>query len=180
MDGETLDGAIRAVQGGDREAFALIIQRLRPALTAHVRAAGVADRDLDDVVQQAFLQAWRALPRLRDPRRIRGWLLAIASNLVRDLHQRRGREREVMTTMQRREVQRAVPGGAALERVERLERLLPGLRAQEREVLALRFERGMNCNEIAAALGRNPATVRSVLHRALNALRAGLNEEVQR
>lgn len=181
MDEALLTGAIRAVQLGDRERFAPIVQRFGPLVAGHVRASGLKGSDLDDVVQQTFVRAWKKLPSLRDPRRFRGWLLTIASNLVRDFLGKRSRERTRMSDLQAvaprvEEARTTQPS----PRISRLQELIPTLKESEREVLALRFAEGKNCRQIAELLGRNHATVRSILHRALKALRTQLEIEEAR
>ena len=178
MDEALLTRVIQAVQLGDRERFEPLVERFGPLVASHVRASGVKGQDLDDVVQQTFVRAWTKLPGLRDPRRFRGWLLTIASNLVRDFLGRRTREKARMSDL--KTVVPRIREAAATSpspHLSRLDELIPTLKASEREVLALRFAEGKNCREIADLLGRNHATVRSILHRALKALRTQLDSE---
>jgi RNA polymerase sigma-70 factor (ECF subfamily) len=82
QDDETL---VARVLDGDESAFTRLYRR-------HARyMAGVAyrlfgeDSELDDTVQEAFLEAVRSLPKLQDPSRLRSWLVTIT---VRTVHRR--------------------------------------------------------------------------------------------
>lgn len=79
---------IEASRGGDRAAFAQLIERHQRAVYA-VAFAATRDRTLaDDVAQDAFVTAWRRLADLRDPDRLPAWLCGIARNVARDARKR--------------------------------------------------------------------------------------------
>jgi RNA polymerase sigma-70 factor (ECF subfamily) len=79
--------ATRAAQG-DRRAYSLLVTRHGGSLAQAARAFGMPETDVDDVVQESFIAAWRNLG-LYDPARpFRGWLFRIALNKMRDLHRR--------------------------------------------------------------------------------------------
>jgi RNA polymerase sigma-70 factor (ECF subfamily) len=78
-----------------------------------------------------------------------------------------------------------IPGGATPEELseqrsdfERLTRLLEGLPARERELIALKYGTGMSNRAIAKATGLSESNVGTILHRTIQALRAGWNEGV--
>src|ERR1700751_2976970 len=74
---------VRLARDGDPAAFRLLVERHRPM--ARARAARLCPQpdDADDAVQDAFLQAFLALDRLRDPDRFAGWLSGIVANVCR-------------------------------------------------------------------------------------------------
>src|ERR671916_796147 len=89
VDAEQL--LVRRARDGDRHAFDRLVAarlpqtfRLAKAITGH---AG----DAEDVTQEAFLQAWRNLPRLRDPDRFDAWFGRILVNEARMALRRRDR-----------------------------------------------------------------------------------------
>jgi RNA polymerase sigma-70 factor, ECF subfamily len=71
---------VRLARDGDPAAFRLLVERHLPM--ARARAARLCPQpdDADDAVQDAFLQAFIALDRLRDPGRFAGWLGGIVAN----------------------------------------------------------------------------------------------------
>ena len=81
---EISDGdLVRLARDGDPAAFRLLVERHLPM--ARARAARLCPQpdDADDAVQDAFLQAFIALDRLRDPGRFAGWLGGIVANVCR-------------------------------------------------------------------------------------------------
>ena len=81
---------VRAARAGDRAAYGRLYERFAPMVHG-VLLARVPRADVDDLVQDVFLQAMRRLGSLRDPEAFGGWLAAIARNRARD-HWRRGAE----------------------------------------------------------------------------------------
>lgn len=81
---------VAAVRGGDVQAFdKLVTAYQRTAVGTAYRLLNNSD-DAQEVVQDAFIKAYRALDRLQDPRRFGAWLLRIVSNL--SLNARRSRK----------------------------------------------------------------------------------------
>jgi RNA polymerase sigma-70 factor (ECF subfamily) len=74
---------VRLARDGDPVAFRLLVERHQPMTRA--RAAGLSCNDVDDIVQESFLQAFVALDRLRNPDRFAGWLAGIVLNVSRNL-----------------------------------------------------------------------------------------------
>src|SRR6478752_10686773 len=81
---------LASVRAGERDAFADLVRRYAPIAhrTAVLLGAGA---DADDVVQEAFVKAYRALGSLRDGAPFRPWLLRIVANETKNLHRSTGR-----------------------------------------------------------------------------------------
>ena len=87
----TTDGRLVAeVQAGDRTAFGHLVRRHAP-IAKRMAVLWGAGADADDVVQDAFVKAYAALPRFRADGKFRGWLLTIVRNETRNLFRSRGR-----------------------------------------------------------------------------------------
>src|SRR4030095_2691447 len=80
---------VRSAQGGDRDAFAELYRRHTRAVHG-ILLARVAAIDVDDLVQDVFMQAMQRLTTLNDPCAFPGWLAAIARNRAADHWRRRG------------------------------------------------------------------------------------------
>jgi RNA polymerase sigma-70 factor (ECF subfamily) len=135
--------------------------------------------DADDIVQEAFMRAYRAFDSLRSAD-ARSWLLAIVRNCyLSALAERRRRAYEPLT--EEHEAQPATAGAApapdpesaSIERDERrtLARLIATLPEEQREVLLLREMEDMSYREIAAVVQVPIGTVMSRLARARAALK---------
>src|ERR1051325_11270058 len=86
---------IAAWQGGDEQAAAELVRRHARALARFLAGAGAPEADLDDVVQETFIRAFRALGSFRGQCRFRTWLLTIGGNVLKDAHRRAKRARVV-------------------------------------------------------------------------------------
>ncbi len=141
---------------------------------------GDAD-EAEDVAQEAFIRAYRALHRFDPARPLRPWLLSIAANLARN---RRRSVARYLNALQRAfaAAPEAAAGpaastapveAAALARVEAqaLWQAVRQLGPADQEVIYLRFFLELPEAEMAAALNVAPGTVKSRLHRALGRLR---------
>jgi RNA polymerase sigma factor (sigma-70 family) len=84
--------AIEAALRGDRDAFAVLVQRYQRMVEAVAYGVTKNGALVDDVVQDTFVTAWRTLERLRDPSSIRPWLTAITRNLARNARRRGARD----------------------------------------------------------------------------------------
>jgi RNA polymerase sigma-70 factor (ECF subfamily) len=141
--------------------------------------------DADDIVQEAFMRAYRAFDTLRGPD-ARSWLLSIVRNChLSALAERRRRAHEPLT--EEHEAQPAAaaaaaalpdPESAAIGRDERrtLARLIAALPEEQREALLLREMEDMSYREIAAVTAVPIGTVMSRLARARAALRLTWSE----
>jgi len=167
--------AVALAAAGDETAFARIIRAHHDDMT---RVCFVICGDLDvadEAVQTAWPIVWRKLGSLRDPGRLRPWLVSIAANEARQLVRRRRR---------RAVVELAVAGGATsgvdpagrigdLDLTNALARLDP----DDRALLALRYVAGFDSTELARATGRSPSGTRARLARLLDRLRTELSDD---
>src|SRR2546429_8124065 len=86
---------IAAWQGGDEQAAAELVRRHARALARFLSGAGALEADLDDLVQETFIRAFRAVGRFRGQCRFRTWLLTIGGNVLKDAARRAKRSRAV-------------------------------------------------------------------------------------
>ncbi|MFF5085528.1 RNA polymerase sigma factor [Actinoplanes sp. NPDC000266] len=165
-------------RGGDLGAYELLVARY--TVPAHRAAVllGAGD-DADDVVQEAFVKAYRQLSRYRGESGFRPWLLAIVANETRNLHRSRKRRdglalRAAVSEGPRADAPDPAESAMAHERREHLVEQLKKLGDRDREVLVCRFLLDLSELETAAALGVPKGTVKSRTNRALARLREGM------
>lgn len=172
--------AVPAVSGGDAVGIDAIVAGLHQAhaLTL-VRMASLllGDRQCaEDVVQDAFVGLYRAMPRLTDHARVLPYLRAAVINRARTVLRARERAGRLPALHQ-------PPGSsaesAALERADRAAVMaaVARLPRRSREVLVLRYYLDLSDAEIAATLGVTRGTVSSTASRALMALARSLEEK---
>ncbi len=162
-------------QGGDQVAFATLVTTMGERLT-RVAVAILRDRTLaEEAIQQAVVNVWRDLPRLRDPARFEAWSYRLVVNACYG-EARRGRHLPNALAVGVSEP--VVPDGVAIvaDR-DQLERGFRRLSVDQRSVVVLSFLVGLSPNEVADVLGLPVGTVHSRLHRALRTMRASLEAD---
>jgi RNA polymerase sigma-70 factor (ECF subfamily) len=156
---------VEAAQRGDRTAFAQLYQRFTRAIHGIVLAR-VPRADVDDLVQDVFLQAMQRLTSLHEPAAFPGWLSTIARNRAVDHLRRAPRTTELPELV--------APRGADRAEAMAVLAAIKSLPTTYSETLTLRFVEGMTGPEIAACTGLTPASVRVNLHRGMKQLRERL------
>lgn len=161
---------VLAAQAGDPLAFDVLYRR--HARIVHAVLLGRTNRDdVEDLVQEVFLSAWRQLRTLRDPAAFGGWVVTIARHLRVD-HARRARVHESLDEQRLQGVASAGPDGVEAARALAAIRRLP---EAYRETLLLRLVEGMTGPEIAERTGLTAASVRVNLCRGMKLLRDALH-----
>ncbi len=172
---EAQDELVQRAQQGDRDAYGALYKTRVDGLSRYV---GAILRDVDrteDVVAQSFMLAWRDLPKLRDPRRFDAWLFRIAHNQAMNEFKRPSTT-GLEQTLEPPEPNPAYSPSARMDAQvdsEKLRNALLGLAEDQRDVLVLRFLRGLPHSEVAKQMGRSEQAVRALQYRALQSLRHG-------
>lgn len=163
---------VAAYRRGDERAATEIVRRHAPGLARYLSGMGAGPSDVDDLLQDTFFKAFRALDTWRGEESLRGWLCTIGANLVRDSY-RRSKGRTVVSIEDRDLPDRSDPfeETAALETETRLGAGLAGLPRLQREVFLLRAQQGCEYAEIARALGTTPGAARVHYHHAVKRLK---------
>jgi RNA polymerase sigma-70 factor (ECF subfamily) len=160
---------VRRARDGDEGAFSRLYERyarmIHGMLLARVHRTV---SDVDDLVQDVFLTAWRGLDGLRDPAAFGGWLTTIARNRAADFHRRQVEVVELPEALQ------AHDGTAATVEANGVLDTIRDLPDAYRETLILRLVEGMTGPEIAERTGLTAASVRVNLHRGMKLLRERL------
>ena len=162
---------------GSEEAFRELVERFEgPVFSLLVRIVRRPEL-AEELAQESFVKAWRALGRFDEQRKFSSWLFKIAHNSALDALRRRGEEElsldgpgpdgegsPQLPADPRAEnpLARAVARDAG----RALEQAVAGLKPAYREVLLLRFARGLSYEEIAEVTGAPLGTVKVHLFRA--------------
>src|SRR5262245_39371774 len=135
--------------------------------------------EADEVTQETFVRAWRALPRFRGEARVSTWLVRIAIHAARE---RRRTPGLVVPLDGAERVADPTSGADALvERRRdraRLRSAVCALPPRQREVVALKVFSDMTYEEVAKALDLTVGAVKAHLHQAVGNLRKRLAEDV--
>jgi RNA polymerase sigma-70 factor (ECF subfamily) len=181
---ELSDAAIvERVRGGDAGLYEILVRRHNQRLYRTIRAILRNDRDVEDVMQQAYVDAYLHLEQFRGQAQFATWLTRIAVNrAIRSGRSQRRQlelvtpEGEVDVASERTPAQGLDPEHEAYGRELRtvLEPLIDELPDAFRLVFVLREVEGLSTAETAASLSVNEDTVKTRLHRAKRLLRQRL------
>ena len=159
---------VRDARDGDADAFAALYVRYARVIHG-LLLSRVPRAEVDDLVQDVFVAAWRRLDHLRDAAAFGGWLAAIARNRAADFRRRPGPGEALPDELPSPD--KSGPKAEALAALATI-RSLPDA---YRETLVLRLVEGMTGPEIAERTGLTPASVRVNLHRGMKLLREKLD-----
>jgi RNA polymerase sigma-70 factor, ECF subfamily len=161
---------------GCRESFDELVRRYRRRVYNLVRALTAGDSEAEDLVQDIFVRAYRAIGRFRGDSAFRSWLYRIAINVVHT-HLDRRRTRDGTLASQSRDVEKIddVAAGDDVEqtllRRQVIDRALASLPEDLRVLVVLRDVHGLKYDEIAKVVKTPRGTVESRLFRARQRLR---------
>ena len=171
---------LRRLCNGDRAAFAAWVNQHQRALFAVVWRYVKNDQDAQDVVQAAFIRAWRGLPTFRGDSSLRTWLYRIAVNLALN-HQRDARGRpsgEIPEHAQSPEPP-VVARISEAEMHERLSAAVDELPKKQRLVVELRVQQELSFREVAQIVESTEDSAKANFHHALKRLRALMADQAE-
>ena len=173
---------VERARHGDRSAYGAIVAARLPSALRLARAIVGSPADADDVVQDAFVQAWRTLPHLRDTSRFDAWFQRVLVNTAR-MHLRRssrtitGRVGTVDMSADDPTLGRLDPAVEGLASSDALRRAIDRLDPDDRALLALHHLEDRPVREIAAAFGIPVGTAKWRLHQARAALKRAMETQ---
>jgi RNA polymerase sigma-70 factor, ECF subfamily len=164
------------VVGGDTALFEILIRRYNQRVYRAVRAVLKTDDEVEDVMQQAYLNAFAHLGQFAERAQFSTWLIRIAVNEALARVRKRGRAEWEIEEM---ELESTAPDpeqqAQASQLREVMETELAALPATYRTVLVLRDVEGLSTSETAEALNVSEDVVKTRLHRARAKVREGIS-----
>jgi len=181
------EAIVERVRGGDHALYEILVRRHNQRLYRTIRAILRDDRDVEDVMQLAYIDAYTHLDQFRGTAKFATWLTRIAVN--RAIRNGQGERRQLATVSRDADPSltiehTAAPGldpehamyGHELKAV--LESLVDDLPDPFRVVFVMREVEGLTTAETAASLSINEDTVKTRLHRAKRLLRDQLDRRL--
>lgn len=158
---------IKKAQTGDRQAFAVLMDKHKQELYRIARGFFRERMDIEDAIAQTVLDCWARLSTLREPEYFRTWLIRILINNCKDILRKRAR----LTPL---EEYAELP--ALAEPWDRFEEMMCCLSDRVRPVMELYYGQGYKIREIAQLLRIPAGTVSSRLHQGRRQLEHILTE----
>jgi RNA polymerase sigma-70 factor (ECF subfamily) len=176
--GEPDEVLVARSRRGDREAFGELVRRWQRPLFARAMRGVHSVEAADDLVQETFLRAWKALKSFRDDARFGAWVLRILSNLTADRGRAAGRE-AALASVAVELARDPAPSPEDILLAREFSGMLEAAAAavppgRRRDVFRMRFIEGRTIDEIARAFGVHTGTVKIHLFRLVRELRARL------
>ena len=179
---------VQRVKNGDKEAFNLLVLKYQRKVGRLVRRLVSNSDEADDVVQDAFIKAYRALPQFRGDSAFYTWLYRIAVNTAKNHLVSRGKRPISLSELTSNEggdesfevpvvtIDNNTPEAELMSRqiAEAVNRAVSALPEELQTALSLREIDGLSYEEIAEAMNCPIGTVRSRIFRAREAVAAEL------
>jgi RNA polymerase sigma-70 factor (ECF subfamily) len=173
---------LKALRQGRREAYVGVVETHYGGVYRFLLFLGSDAHLAEDLTQEVFASAWRALDSFRGDSSIRTWLHRIAYNAFLDVQRRRERDKTLAGTLGSRDCGAAddpLSGIVAEECVSQVARAMQDLDLDERTVLLLHYVDGLSYREMAQTLGRPDGTLKWITSRAMERLRSRLAGKVE-
>lgn len=155
---------------GDEAAFDTLVGRHRGAIYRLAHRLGGGHAEADDLTQEAFLRAYRALPRFRGAASFRTWITRIAINVA--INARHAREPAL--PLDEAGAIAAGPAGPDVLLRRQVRKAVADLPRRQREVLVLKTYAGLTFREIATAATTSVGTAKATFFQAVRNLRVRL------
>ncbi|MDG0995405.1 MAG: sigma-70 family RNA polymerase sigma factor [Akkermansiaceae bacterium] len=182
---------VAEAQAGDMRAFDRLVSKHRGKIYAMIYNMVKNDADAWDLSQEAFIKAWKALPKFESRARFSTWLFRISHNVVYDWLRKRRIEGDGELNDEVFDTSRVDPGASTMphhnappdeamqqnELCEEINAAIAGLSEGHREVILLREVQGLDYKEIAEITGNTIGTVMSRLHYARKKLQSILKPD---
>jgi RNA polymerase sigma-70 factor (ECF subfamily) len=168
--------AVSACQRGDREAFDRLVERYQRDVYRLCFRYVNNHQDANDLAQEAFLKAFKAIGRFRGDSAFSTWLYRIAVNACLSFRSSRKPEGDEVTDALPDGRAGALDGVIETERSRKVREAVGRLPAKQRATVILKIYQELSHEEVARALGSSVGTVKANLFHALANLRKLLPE----
>jgi len=177
---------VARVQRGDKKAFDLLVMKYQRKIMRLLSRMIRDPSEIEDVAQEAFIKAYRALPQFRGESAFYTWLYRIAINTARNWLASSGRRPSAPTALENEDGETfneadnlsdiSTPESmvASREIAETVNAAIEALPEELRTAIVLREIEGMSYEDIAQSMGCPIGTVRSRIFRAREAVAARL------
>lgn len=173
------DELVRRIVAGEKQLFAIIVDRYKNKVFGLLRGMGASHQDAQDLAQDVFIRVYRYLATRREGSSFSAWIYTIAVNRMRDF-MRQQKPVMVADTLELVEAdEEGTPEKKVLQQemkreiVQQLDRLPEAYRL----VLLLKYTNELSYEEIARITGMNQLQVRNALYRGKKALRKQMDRK---
>jgi RNA polymerase sigma-70 factor (ECF subfamily) len=167
---QQLVAIVESAVEGDEDAFGRIVAAYHDDM-CRVCAYVTGDVDLaEDAVQSAWSIAWQKLASVRQPDRLRSWLMRVAVNEAKRLLEKRARRSRLEVAIDASRLEAGTDPATGIDSLDLLA-AIGRLPPEDRGLLAMRYVAGFDSNELALVTGLTPSGTRTRIERLLARVR---------
>ena len=177
MDSKTESEIIARVLSGDRQAYALLVEKYKgPVFNLAYRMTGSYE-DADDLTQETFIRAYQKLQQFDQNKKFFTWLYTIGINLIRNHLKKNARDISHLAAADSALKQQSQGNGRGEgdelsdDRMIRLEQVIRKLPVDLREAILLKFVQDLTFEEVAAVTGDSVSAVKMRIYRGLEKMK---------
>lgn len=177
MDQDQEQEIIGRVLGGDRSAFAGLVEKYQgPIFNLAYRMTGSRE-DADDLTQEIFIRAYQQLQRFDQSKKYFTWLYTVGINLIRNHLKKNARNVSHLAAVgsalehHKQEDGRGEGDRLSDDRMIRLEKIIQQLPVDLREAIILKFVQDLTFEEVAAVTGDSLSAVKMRIYRGLEKMK---------
>lgn len=168
---DSLTGFIIKAKEGDLSSFDVLVELYQKDIFRMAYGYFYNREDALEVVQEAFLRAFRSLHRLNEVEKFQSWLFTIANNVARDMYRKRKRTPQVeLIENVDYEDSGSADNSTEIESNEMMN-ILSSLPHKQKTIMVMRYIQNMKFNEIAERLDISIGTVKNQHFKAVNKLK---------
>ncbi len=169
---------VAKAQEGDKDAFFALYDRYLGKVFNRVKSK-IPQQEAEDVTQDVFIAVSRSLKGYKQEARFNTWLYTIVNRQIADFYRRRSRHGSGTETEVDLESGENVATKMDSQEIDQrllIQRAMTTLPEHYQEIILMRFADGLTFNEIAEQREQSLEAIKSLYRRAIQAVRAELNE----
>lgn len=165
------DEIVGCVQKGDAKSFEILVQRYEQKIYKFFFRMLSHSSDSEDLTQEVFIQAFRALSRYQSRGYFGAWLFTIARNISKNFSGKKIRDNRLLTPRELPENVPAPTSAMVNETQDQAQLMLAPLPDEYRRVMVLKYISGLTCAEISRIENISESAVKQRLHRGREMIR---------
>lgn len=174
-----MEELITKAQKGDTEAFTKIIISMKNELYKIAKTRITNESDIDDVIQETMLETFRSIKKLRDPKKLKMWIIKILINKCNKVY-RKKYKKEISIDEYNLDNYIVINSQKNIEDDINFYQLIQNLKYEERIVVLLFYMEEYSVEEISKMIKMNQNTVKTNLYRARQKIKKKIELEEKR
>ena len=171
-----MEELIKRAQKGDKEAFTEIILSIRNELYKIAKTRIINENDIDDIIQETMIEAYKSIKKLRDLKKLKMWVIKILINKFNKFYKRKSKKD---ISLEETNINNIIArnNNEDIENDMNFYSLIRNLKYDERIVILLYYMEGYSVEEISEMIKMNKNTVKTNLYRARQKIKNEIEEK---